>query len=113
MTLGTQPVKIVIMSKHYHLCHTTNGAHPWQLHKADCKDVYRMFQGLTPIKLNSRPERMQGTTPEAVVEEMLGSADNEGDLREMGWSEADIRIMPCCKDATDVLPTVKGRFRLK
>ncbi len=85
--------------KHYHLCHTTNTTEYWQLHKADCSDVDRMRRGVAKTHLNSRPERIQGESPQAVVAEMLGSADEESDLRGMGYCERDIRIMPCCKDA--------------
>jgi hypothetical protein len=98
--------------KHFHLCHTTNGDKPWQLHKADCKDVYRMVTGVTAIHLNSRPTRYEGTDAAAVVKQMLGDAAIEGSIASMGYTTDDVRIMPCCKQASETLD-MSMRFRLK
>lgn len=94
------------MLKHYHLCHTTNTACLWELHKADCSDVYKMFRGVGKIKLASKPVRIEAETPQDAVSVLAA------EVVDLGYSESDYRIMPCCSDAPSKLDmSLRVRFK--
>lgn len=67
---------------------TSFTAHRWEVHREGCRHLPSLAAAghyLDPV---------QGETPEEVVAREL--ALNDGELRGMGWSAKDFKILPCC-----------------
>lgn len=77
----------------FHLVATTGLDPYWQVHKYGCADVARMVRGRDVNGVST----IECTDAKTLVTHELDLAN--GELREMGYSEDDFRIMPCCKDA--------------
>lgn len=76
----------------YHLVTTGGGQgkSDWEVHKVDCADVKRALKQHSINAANV----VEADSPEALV---LHELDIE--LRGMGYSESDFRIMPCVRKA--------------
>ena len=65
----------------------------YEVHAAGCADIQR---GMRSHKYGSTHNTKAGTPEEVVAKWVAEFTESE-----MGWTEDDFRIMPCCKNAPD------------
>lgn len=73
----------------FHLVTTGGGAGKtdWEVHRYNCADVTRAVRRHAVNAVSM----VEATDPVALIKHEL-----DIELRDMGYSEADFRVMPCC-----------------